>query len=134
MFSRRTGMYSFGMFLLGLLLICSVQPGRAQQQDAVANADPAVAAIATTASYANGVKTRIRGTILTVSDCQLTMQDECGAVSTVLLNQRANGKNTEIKLEGHRRRFGVSNLCPGACIRVEGRGNCDGALIAEEIH
>ena len=135
MFSRRISMYSSGMFLLGFLLLCSVRVGLAQQQDATASTGEPVAAVAlTTATYANGVKTRIRGTIITVSDCQLTMRDECGAESVVLLNQRANGKLTEIKLQGHRRRFGVGNLCPGACIRVEGRGNCEGQLVAEEIH
>ena len=133
MFSRRIGMYSLGMFLLGFLLICSVQPGRAQQQDAIAN-DATANPIATTASYANGVKTRIRGTVVTISQCELTMRDECGVESVVLLNQRANGKNTEVKLQGSRHRQDVSVICPGACIKVEGRGNCAGQLVAEEIH
>jgi hypothetical protein len=27
----------------------------------------------------------------------------------------------------------IGNICPGSCIKVEGRGNCSGQLVAEEI-
>jgi hypothetical protein len=27
----------------------------------------------------------------------------------------------------------LANICPGSCVKVEGRGNCSGQLVAEEI-
>jgi len=130
MFSKRPKTYSLGMLLLGLLTIVSVRAGFGQD---LTNTNPNTNPNPTTASYANGVKTRIRGTVVSITDCQLIMRDECGVESVVLLNQRANGKLTEVRLSGHRSRMSVGNICPGSCVRIEGRGNCEGQLVAEEI-
>ena len=127
MFSKRPRTFSLGVLAIALLTICSVRAGFGQD---LTNGNPNP----TTASYANGEKTRVRGTVVSVSNCQLTMRDECGVETVVLINQRPNGKETEIKLSGHHHRADISNICPGACVKVEGRGNCAGQLVAEEIH
>ena len=126
MLSKRPKTFSLGILALGILTICTVRAGFGQD---LTNGNPNP----TTASYANGEKTKIRGTVVSVSNCQLTMRDECGVETVVLINQRPNGKETEIKLSGHHHRADISNICPGACVKVEGRGNCSGQLVAEEI-
>src|SRR5215467_11068019 len=127
MFSKRPKTFSLGILALGMLTICTVRAGFGQDLTS-GNPNPNP----TTASYANGVKTRIRGTVVTVSNCEMTMADQCGVQSVILLNQRPNGKNTEIKIRGSRRRQDVSVICPGACVRIEGGRNCAGQLEAEE--
>jgi outer membrane protein OmpA-like peptidoglycan-associated protein len=104
------------MFLLGFLLICSVQA--AFGQDATAPA-PAPAA----GSIPNGQKTRIAGVVVSSDTGTMTVRDKDGNETVVLV-----GGDTDIKPNQ-----GCTAICPGRCVKVEGRGNCSGQLVAEEI-
>ena len=121
MFSKRPRTFSLGILALGMLTVCTVRAGFGQD---LTNGNPNP----TTASYANGEKTKIRGTVVSVSNCQLTMRDQCGVESVVLI-----GEDTSIKVNGHHHHYDLSFICPGSCVKVEGRGNCSGQLVAEEI-
>jgi hypothetical protein len=110
------------MFILGFLMICSVRAGFGQEPMANnTNPNP------TTASIANGEKTKIHGTVVSVASCQLTLRDQCGVETVVLV-----GGDTSVKANGHKH-ADLGNICPGSCVKVEGRGNCSGQLVAEEI-
>jgi hypothetical protein len=120
MCSNKTRMYSLGVVLLGLLAFSSVRAALGQEPIANTVASPAMT------SFANGEKVRIRGTVVSVENCQLTVCGECGAQTVVLI-----GEDTSVRVD--RRRASLSNVCPGSCVKVEGRGNCAGQLVAEEI-
>jgi hypothetical protein len=57
----------------------------------------------------------------------LTLRGECGEETVVLV-----GDDTSVKFDGHKH-MSLGNICPGSCAKVEGRGNCSGQLVAEEI-
>jgi hypothetical protein len=58
----------------------------------------------------------------------LTLRGECGEETVVLV-----GQDTEIKVNGHKHHMSLANICPGSCVKIEGRGNCSCQLVAEEI-
>jgi outer membrane protein OmpA-like peptidoglycan-associated protein len=125
MLHMTTRTYSLGMILLGFLLICSVQSAFGQDASAPASAPTsAPASAATTTSIANGEKARINGIITHSETGTITVRDHNGCETVVIVTC-----NTETRPKS----LGCQTMCPGRCVRVEGRGNCDGHLVAEEI-
>ena len=113
MFTRKSRTYSVPMFLLGFLLICSVQA--AFGQDATAPA--------ATGGIANGQKARIAGVVVSSDTGTMTVRDVNGCETVVIVREGTRTRPNQ----------GCTAICPGRCVRVEGRGNCSGQLVAEEI-
>jgi outer membrane protein OmpA-like peptidoglycan-associated protein len=106
------------MFLLGFLLICTVQAAFGQQDTtSTVNTTP------TGNTIANGEKARINGVIVKSDSCSMTVRDANGCETVIALTD-----DTDIKPKQ-----GCGTICPGRCVKVEGRGNCSGQLVAEEI-
>ena len=128
MFTRKSRTYSLPMFLLGFLLICSVQAAFGQDatappatgQDATA---PAAAPAATAVGIPNGQKARIAGVVISSDTGTMTVRDVNGCETVVVTDCRTRLRPNQ----------GCIAICPGRCVRVEGRGNCAGQLVAEEI-
>src|SRR5262252_8634434 len=128
MFTRKSRTYSLPMFLLGFLLICSVQAAFGQDatapaatgQDATA---PAAAPAATAVGIPNGEKARIAGVVISSDTGTMTVRDVNGCETVVVTDCRTRLRPNQ----------GCIAICPGRCVRVEGRGNCAGQLVAEEI-
>jgi len=124
MFNKRTRTYSLGMFLLGFLLICSVQSALAQDAQTAAQAAQAVPAPAAS-GIANGEKARIQGIVVHSEPGFMTVRDTSGTETVVVLSDR-----TDMSPHGTN---ACDKVCPGRCVKVEGRGNCCGQLVAEEV-
>jgi outer membrane protein OmpA-like peptidoglycan-associated protein len=121
MFTNRPRTYSLGMFLLGFLLISSVQGAFGQDGSASTPSTPSTSPTVT--SIANGEKARIAGVIVKSDSCSMTVRDPNGCETVVLITGDTNTKPKNT----------CGTVCPGRCVKVEGRGNCSGQLVAEEI-
>jgi len=111
------------VFLLGFLLVCSVQA--AFGQDATTPTAPPAPPAPTTNSIAVGEKARINGVVVKSDPGSMTVRDSNGAETVVVITNDTHTKPNQGNA--------CTAVCPGRCVKVEGRGNCCGQLVAEEI-
>lgn len=121
MFTKRPRTYSLPVFLLGFLLICSVQAAFGQD----ASAPISTSTPTSTNTIPNGEKARINGVVVKSDPGSMTVRDVNGAETVVIMNADTHTKPNQGQ--------GCTAVCPGRCVKVEGRGNCCGQLVAEEV-
>ena len=111
-------------FTFGLLLACAPA---ALAQDNTVTTPPAM-----TRSVAVGEKAEIEGTIVDRDPDSITVRDERGYETVVVLNDQMSVKSNG----GFFRRgknYDVTSLLRGLVVEVEGRGNAQGQLVAGKI-
>jgi outer membrane protein OmpA-like peptidoglycan-associated protein len=114
-------------FTFGLLLACA-PAALAQDPNMVPQGTPT----AMTRSVAVGEKAEVEGTIVNRDPDSITVRDERGYETLVVLNDQMSVKSKG----GFFRRgknYDVTSLLTGLIVEVEGRGNAQGQLVANKI-
>jgi hypothetical protein len=141
MFPKRIGLTLY-VVLLGVVLAISALPTAARHSQAAApRATGAMKTVTATSTRTieNDQKLKLDGNISRVDGDVIGVVDSGGAETAVLVTPQ-----TEIKSADKHHHFlpgghhasmadGRSSLLTGLAVEVEGRGNCAGQLVAEEI-
>lgn len=83
-------------------------------------------------SVAAGQKTKLRGAIVSRTDNSFVLQDETGAQTTILVNDRTSIKTKGGFLSGGTK-YAASTITRGLSVEVEGRGDSSGNVVADRV-
>jgi len=142
MFPKRIGLTLY-VVLLGVVLAISALPTAARHSQAAAPRTTGAMKTVTatsTRTIENDQKVKLDGNISRVDGDVIGVVDSGGAETAVLVTPQTEIKSADKHhhfLGGHHGSMtaegGRSALLTGLAVEVEGRGNCAGQLVAEEI-
>src|SRR2546423_5257753 len=95
------------------------------------NADPNVSA-SNRQTITAGQKLKLKGAVVRRDSDSFVVQDETGAQTTVLLNDRTSVK-TKGGFFGGGSRLALTSITRGLSVEIEGRGDSSGNLVADKI-
>lgn len=116
---------AFWVIAIALAVPVLGQDGQQQQNDTQASAP--------THRIPAGQKEKIKGVIISRESDSLTMRDEMGRDLTVVLTNTTEVEEKKSNPFRRAKNYAVTQLLRGLVVEVQGRGDANGALVADEI-